>query len=46
MVVCFFLFLLYGGVGVLFGVLLFVVLFSGVWSFGYDDLCEWLWVLV
>lgn len=33
---------LHGGAGALFGVLLFVVLFSGAWSLGHDDLREWL----
>ncbi|MDF5807331.1 PepSY domain-containing protein [Pseudomonas aeruginosa] len=32
---------LHGGAGALFGVLLFVVLFSGAWSLGHDDLREW-----
>ena len=33
---------LHGGAGALFGVLLFVVLFSGAWSLGHDELRDWL----
>lgn len=33
---------LHGGAGALSGVLLFVVLFSGAWSLGHDDLRDWL----
>lgn len=33
---------LHGVTGALFGVLLFVVLFSGAWSLGHDDLRTWL----